>query len=436
MLKIGLAKADITPRAGIRMSGFGKRIQPSLGVNDPIYATTLVVGDDETTIAVVDCDLLCVGADFTAEVRSGAEPLTGIPGPNVMICCTHSHYGPRIVGRDAAAPAPPPTFERAYRDYLVHQLVGLICEAKADVQPARMSIALGQSDIGLNRRERTADGRIVLGSNPEGPVDRTVGVCRIETLAGEPLAALVSFAAHPVGQDVQIRKISADYVGCTRRVVQEMTGAPCVFWQGACGNVNIVSAETDYRTACSSGTALAREAARAWKIADPLQTDGIRTVSRTVELPPYRCLSKEHAERKMQEAEGNLEAARNDPQTTPGLIEFLEADLQKQKDRRESWTDPARVPPPVKAELQTFRIGELAWACVPGELFNEIGTEIKECSPFEHTFVVTYANDWIGYLPTPQAYEEGGYEVSQVCNVAPEAMVMMVDHFAAMFREM
>ena len=31
MLNVGIAKADITPRAGIAMGGFGKRIQPSLG---------------------------------------------------------------------------------------------------------------------------------------------------------------------------------------------------------------------------------------------------------------------------------------------------------------------------------------------------------------------------------------------------------------------
>jgi hypothetical protein len=312
----------------------------------------------------------------------------------------------------------------------------LISEAKADMQPARMKMGLGQCDIGVNRRERAPDGRIVLGTNPEGPVDRTVGVCRIETQKGKPLAALVSFAAHPVGQDVQIRRISADYVGCTRRVVQEMTGVPCLFWQGAAGNVNIVSAETDYAAACSSGTRLGREAARVWEVAKPIRTDPVRTVSRTIDLPPYRCLSKDHADEKVREAEGSLRAARKDPKSTPGLVDWLEKDVRKQKDLRESWTNPARVPPPVKAELQAFRIGDLAWACVPGELFNEIGTEIKQHSPFPYTFVVTYANDWIGYLPTRQAFEEGGYEVSQVCNVAPEAMTMMVDHFTAMFQGM
>ncbi|HUU42896.1 MAG TPA: neutral/alkaline non-lysosomal ceramidase N-terminal domain-containing protein [Planctomycetota bacterium] len=431
MLRIGLARADITPRTDIEMSGFGKRIQPSLGVNDPLGATALVAADGETVIAAVDCDLLCVPADFTAEVRAQAEALAGIPARHVTVHCTHTHYGPRIPGADAG-PGP----ERAYRESLIRQLVGLIRKAKSTMQPARMKIGLGKSDIGVNRREKTADGRVVLGVNPDGPVDRTVGVCRIETATGEPLAAVVSFATHPVGQDAQIRMISADYVGCTRRVVEEATGAPCLFWQGACGNINIVSAETDYAAACASGTKLGREVVRVWQIAEAVATDPVRTVTRAVELPPYRCLSREHAERQLEEARRTLEAARENPKSTPGLIDWFEKDVARVERLRDSWTHAAPAPPTVRAELQTFRIGDLAWACVPGELFNEIGTEIKKRSSFRHTFVVTYANNWIGYLPTPRAFEEGGYEVSQVCQVAPEAMGMMADHFAAMFREM
>ena len=44
----------------------------------------------------------------------------------------------------------------------------------------------------------------------------------------------------------------------------------------------------------------------------------------------------------------------------------------------------------------------------------------------------TYANNWIGYLPTTEAFQEGGYEVSQVCNVAPEAVSMIADHLVDM----
>jgi hypothetical protein len=330
----------------------------------------------------------------------------------------------------------PGSYEKSYRDYLIHQLAGLIYEAKSNLQPARMRVGMGQCDIGVNRRQKTVDGQIILGENPSGPVDRTVGVCRIETAAGQPLATLVNFATHPVGQDVQVRKVSADYVGCMRRVVQDATGAPCLFWQGACGNINILSAETDYANVCARGTRLGQEVTRVWEAAQPIQSEEIRLVSRQLKLPPYCCLSREHAEQKRQEAQRDLETARKDPKSTPGLIAWLERDVKRLADLRDSWTNPALVPPPVEAQLQACRIGDLAWVCVPGELFNELGTEIKSRSPFRHTFVVAYANDWIGYLPTRQAFEEGGYEVSQVCYLSPEAIQMMVEEFVTMLGDL
>ena len=436
MLKMGVARADITPRAGIRMSGFGKRIQPSLGVNDPLYATALVAAAEDSVIAVLDCDLLFVTADFTAEMRERIEALTGIPGRNVMISCTHTHYGPQIPGAVAGAAQSPPAYEQAYRANLLHQLAGLVYEAKAGMQPVRLRIGRGQSDIGINRRTKAADGRIVFGENHEAVVDRTVGVCRIDTAEGAPLAVVVNFTAHPVGQDAQIRRISADYVGCTRRAVQEATDALCVFWQGAAGNVNVRSAETDYPTACASGTRLGREVALVWERTAPLRADLIRSATRALELPAYRGLSRDHADGELKEAEHDLESARKDTKSTPGLIEWHERNVKRVTKLRDSWTDAALTPPPIKAGLQTFRIGDLAWACVPGELFNELGARIKSRSPFKHTFVVAYANDWIGYLPTSEAFEEGGYEVNQVCYVSPEGIQTMADEFVHMLQEM
>jgi hypothetical protein len=46
----------------------------------------------------------------------------------------------------------------------------------------------------------------------------------------------------------------------------------------------------------------------------------------------------------------------------------------------------------------------------PVELFCEISMGIRDRSPYPHTFYFGYANGWLGYLPTRQAYHEGGYE--------------------------
>ena len=60
--------------------------------------------------------------------------------------------------------------------------------------------------------------------------------------------------------------------------------------------------------------------------------------------------------------------------------------------------------------MQAFRIGDLAIAAIPCEVFVEIGLKIKAESPIAQTFTISLANGYNGYLPTPQHHAWGGYE--------------------------
>ena len=62
---------------------------------------------------------------------------------------------------------------------------------------------------------------------------------------------------------------------------------------------------------------------------------------------------------------------------------------------------------PVK--LQAMRIGELGIAAVPTETYAETGLAIKQNSVLKPTFIVSLANGYSGYLPTPRQHELGGY---------------------------
>ena len=95
-----------------------------------------------------------------------------------------------------------------------------------------------QPDIGINRREKLEDGRVILGRNPEGTIDREVIVVRLDRPGGEPLACLLNFATHPVSQTHKGRLISADFPGYAREVVEGITGSTCMYIQGASGNIN------------------------------------------------------------------------------------------------------------------------------------------------------------------------------------------------------
>jgi hypothetical protein len=100
----------------------------------------------------------------------------------------------------------------------------------------------------------------------------------------------------------------------------------------------------------------------------------------------------------------------------------------------------AERPQPCRAEVQVFRIGDLAVVGLPGEFFVEYGLEIKKLSPARVTFVVGLANGCVGYVPTPEAFAQGGYEPTpwRYSRLAPEAGSACVEsagqQLASLFR--
>ena len=64
-------------------------------------------------------------------------------------------------------------------------------------------------------------------------------------------------------------------------------------------------------------------------------------------------------------------------------------------------------------EIQTFRIGNVALVAYPGEMFVDYQLTLDQNSPFDKTITLGYNNGCIGYVPTADAYPEGGYEIEQ-----------------------
>ncbi len=418
MLHIGISRAVITPPVGIDLSGFTGR-GPSIGIHDPLYTTALVASDGLETVALINCDLLFVDAEFTAQVRALCASRLGLAPQNVMVACTHTHYGPQTSLVD---PSPD---VRAYMECLKYHLAGAVQEALASRQPALLDVGWGQSDIGINRRERLPDGRIWLGQNPEGPVDRAVGVCRISDPDGKPIGTLVNFATHAVAQSGEMRMISADFPGATRQIVEQMTGAPCLYMQGACGNINPAWMEPTYEAARSQGVRLGCEVVRVWETITPVECEGVRCASATRDLPRYRFGSLENVKRLTEQVLADRERLRAGGGEM-GDLEWAERRLERLGPVMESWQS-GKPLEPIVAEFQACRVGDLAWATAPGEIFTELGCEVKQRSPFHHTFFIGYTNGSIGYVPVPEAYVEGGYEVLYACQVDPEASRILVE---------
>jgi neutral ceramidase len=402
-LRAGVARRVISPPPGIFLIGYGDRTKGNTGVHDDLTATALFLTGGNVCLALVALDMLAINEFVVDQVRLRLAHV------EVLLCCSHTHSGPIAYAGDGS-----PRRNRAFIDSLVGNIVAAVQEAEAGAVPARMEYAAGSADIAINRREKMPDGRMEIGRNPAGVVDRSLQVVSILKGTGERMATLVNFACHGTVLGPDNLLVSADWIGAMRLGVEAKVGGLALFLQGATANLNPDMYWDDARafemvaeqgrsvadavlTALAAGSEplaglpLGIERAEAW-----LPTEAPVTGSR----PPKNY------------GKPLLEMAK-----LPGWMAFLADPLLNQrypwKPRIEArdgyWSVPMRV--------NTLRIGELALVSFAAETFTEIGLAVKKNSPTRHTLFVSLADGCISYLHTAESHQEGGYEV----DVAPLA---------------
>jgi len=428
-LQAGVARVTITPPIGTFLIGYLDREEGCRDVHDDLCATALVLDDGETRLAIVSCDLLFLHLDMVTAIRQDVENRTGIPRQNVMVAATHTHSGPSVHALSQSDP-----WERTYVANLPYQISGAICMALVRLQPAQLGVGRGAARIGVNRRVTRPDGTVTMGEAPDKPVDTEVGVIRVDDTDGRPLAALVNYACHPVAVGRTTLWVSADYPGAMRQVVEQVTGARCLFLQGAAGDINpIGGCQAIYEHARRLGTLLAGEVIQVYQDIQMEAYVGLRTTSKTLQLPLLPRMYDENRAPALEEL---------GPQTR-GLNW---SQVQRLIDRRFPWAAPiteetvnGNVRRSVACELQAVRLGKASLVSVAAEPFVQIGISVKQQSARPYTFFMGYRNGCIGYIPMPAAYSEGGYEVSESflfyrlgAPVAPECAALVVEESLAL----
>lgn len=437
-LRAGAARATITPPRGTTLIGYGDRLLGARGVHDDLTATALVLEDAaRTQVAIVALDMLCLHEDVVAEIRRRTQARTRIPAAHVLLACSHTHAGPIAYAPRLGSP-----LRRLFIARLVARVVDAIAEAAASPEPATLDTGFGAAEVAVNRRERTADGAIALGVNPDGFVDRTLGVARLRrTRDGRALATLVSFACHPAVLSPKNRLVTAEWPGAMRSVVEAKTGAPCLFLQGATGNLNPRHAWGDPQADWAAVERIGRAVAEA-----ALAT--LATGMDPTEAAPLAAVHEDHPleVELRRDATGRVESYRTTGARKLGLPRLAIDGLLRHaypwrpRLRAGATPDAAPVQP---MEIQALRVGELALVSHAAETFAEIGAHLRAHSPFAKTFFVGYANGMVGYLPTASAHAEGGYEVEEAPlayrvsgTYAPESEARVMDASLRLLRSL
>ena len=401
MLSAGVAKRTVTPPTWVpylTSSGNGT-CAPFEGVHDDLHARALVLDDGAQAVAVLAVDsigydnaILGAERDFTRELRKRVASATGLAEGALMLVATHSHSTPETIGLTTFRETPGvPEWVEAH----LEDLVATVVAAWHNRTPVRAYAGKQQVQGVARYRRILLEGGAMSRRGTLSPDARVAAPCEtdedlstlyLETETGNPYAALLNYTAHPVIA-MLLPPVSADYPGAAAACVEAaLPGAVCLVTNGATGNVNSVYVTTSFEDVASVGQALgqgALETIARLRQGEALRETGIAVCSEEVILDARACPPLAEAERRAEaDASGrNLRVRR------------LARKLAES---------------PIRAEVQLMGVGPVRWVGLPGEAFVETGLALKQAGA---SFVVGYANGWVGYLPIRRAYGEGGYEV-------------------------
>ena len=422
-LKVGLAERVITPPLGVPMAGFAARKGGAQGVHDDLYVRALVVEGAEISAAMMSASLVGLSDDVIAHVRREVARRTGLPESNLMMTANHTHSGPVLTDE--------------YRPFLKEQCIECIVTAWETRFEGSLGVGKGYIDgVGRNRRRLEYGGL---------PVDPEAGIIKVEDGAGTLRGVLFNYACHPTVMGPRNLLISEDWPYYAIQTVKEEVGRDTIvmFANGAEGDINPgyssglsgIGAYIPIRT-WEYTEEIGVRAGRAILSALPaIQTcDGIavQSVTEKVDLPLRRGFpfTVEQAERKLREAERRLQAFIAQGEKAPKRARDqaeVEVFFARYTVDRARWFYSAEKEELIPIELQALQLSDAVFVTFPGEVFVEIGLEVKQRSPFPKTFVIGLANNGRtgGYLPTREEYQEGDYEVvgTQYDETAGEVLV-------------
>jgi len=388
-LRASVVKINITPDGPKNLLGYGARV--STGVHDKIHHRIIALDDGITQFFLVSTEICLISPSEYDYVAAMLQKKLGINPNNFWWTVTHTHSAPEVgvpglaevfMGERYKHP-----FDTTYTSFIEKSLFDGIVEARKKLAPARMGIGWGFSQANINRRAVDVDGNVSLGLNPDGTVDRRIGLIRLEKPDGSPLALIANYPIHGTVLGNNYAEISGDAPGVVSEYVEQKTGAPLVFINGAAGNLApIYSVYPDPESGHLNQFCVLlgnRILDADKKILSTSDSVKLFTGAITIESP----------------RKNNL-----------GWPSYLANYAGITKNGINT----------VKLPVRFLKINnDVAIWAAPVELFCEISNEIRDRSPFPFTFYYGYTNGWLGYLPSENEWKYGGYEVEVVSAFAP-----------------
>ncbi|HEX2475709.1 MAG TPA: neutral/alkaline non-lysosomal ceramidase N-terminal domain-containing protein [Lacipirellulaceae bacterium] len=394
--KAGVARVNISPELPIWLSGYGGRNKPAQDKLDDLWAKALVLEDADGHRAVlVTMDLVGIDRELSREVCRRIEEQFKLPRATIALSTSHTHSGPVVRSNLAAMYSLDQRDTKRIEDYAIEletKLIKVVADAFEQLAPARLSWTTGKATFAVNRR-----------NNPEGDVPRRQ---REQGLVGPVDHDLPVLAIHSVGEKPELRAIVAGYA-CHATVLSEYSlsadwpgvgqnelerrhpGTAVLFWAGCGADQNPLPRRSiDWLNRHGRAFADAVDVA----LNSPLKPidSKLSTAYEEIDLKFAARPSREELE---------STAAGEPPQAT--WAKYL---LQV-------WDRDGGLPAIYPYPIQVWRLGdEINWLFLGGEVVVDYSLRLKSELGRDTTWVASYSNDVMGYIPSQRVLAEGGYE--------------------------
>lgn len=410
MLKAGIAKEKITPPLGLDLWGYGLYLdRKAMGINDDLYAKGIEFEDGQSKILIISCDLGGLGGHFIKECKEDIAQSIDILKENISICTTHTHSGPATIYLDGFG-----EIDKKYMCSLKEKITELAKRVDEDREEVKIGAGKGKCEIGFNRVIK------------DGLKDDELLVLRVDNMNNQTKAIIYNCGVHPVNGGENNYLVSADWPGYTNKRIEEEKNCLSIFLQGSCGEIDVKNARF-FEKAKENGANLAQEIL---EIQGKLKLEGkdmkIKMKTKVINLP-LRIPSPEDIEvivRKYKEMRKNENFEKFVPESRAATIkeinkssrDLLPTEIQATEKFLQGWRtatikdinkNPRDLLPTV---IQFIQIGNnICLMMHPSELFTKWQLKIKEISPYKNTFIVGFANDYIGYIPDEDDFVRDGY---------------------------
>jgi hypothetical protein len=392
----GTARVAITPKESMWMAGYGARNKPSEGAVHDLWAKALVLEDPAgKKAALVTLDVCGIDRELSLRIRKTLESRLGLTRDRVVLSCSHTHCGP-VVGVNLITMYPLDETQRhkveAYAEYLAGAIPDVVVQATGRLEPVTLAWESGRADFGVNRRNNREGEVPKLRAQGalQGPVDHDVPVLRVAGADGKPRAIVCGYACHCTA--LSFYQFCGDYAGFAQIAIEKAhPGAQAMFVAGCGADQNPLPRRT-VELAEQYGQQLAAAVERV--LGGALQP----VESKTPLLAAYEEIDLFFG------AMPSRAQVENDARSTNFSLASRARKLLSILDSRGSFAPTYPYP------VEVWQLGDLTWIFLGGEVVVDYSLRLKRNLGSSHTWVSSYCNDVMAYIPSVRVLKEGGYE--------------------------